>query len=154
VNYEIKQFAATPELIAAVNARVPRGRVGQYFGASLDKVWQFLRQNPGLRTDGHNYFLYYHSESDAQFVSVDFGVQVIRSFDNDGDVRCVMTPEGEAVSVVHRGPYDQLHAAHTFIHDWCRNNNRMIGDFSWELYGDWNNDVSKLETTVVYLLQS
>jgi len=153
MKYEIKSFIAKAEFIAAVHARVPRGRVGQYFGASLDKVWQFLRRNPGLRTDGHNFFLYHHVGCDAQFLSIDFGVQVVRSFEQQQDVCCVTTPAGEAVMALHRGSYDKLPAAHTAIHDWCRDNNRIIGDFSWEVYGDWNNDTSKLETTVVYLLR-
>src|SRR5690242_2240413 len=124
MNYEIKLFTATPELIAAVHARVPRGRVGQYFRVSLDKVWNFLRKNPGLRTDGHNFFLYHHAACDAQFLSVDFGVQIERSFEQEEDVRCVTTPAGEAVMALHRGPYDKLSVAHTFIHDWCRDNKR------------------------------
>ncbi|HEX2585305.1 MAG TPA: hypothetical protein VHL14_09235, partial [Steroidobacteraceae bacterium] len=79
MNYELELIATTPELIAAVHARVPRGKVGQYFGPSLDRVWQFLRKHPDLRTNGHNFFLYRHTECDAQSLSIDFGVQVVRS---------------------------------------------------------------------------
>lgn len=86
-------------------------------------------------------------------LSVDFGVQIVRSFERKDEVHCVTTPAGEAVMTLHRGPYDKLLAAHAAIHEWCRNNNKSTGDFSWEIYGDWNDDASKLETTVVYLLR-
>jgi effector-binding domain-containing protein len=171
VEYEIKTYKAEPQLIAAVRARVPRGGVAQAYRESLDKVWAFLRKHPGLRTDGHNLFLYHHeaaksggaksgaaeyeaakSDANSGFMTVDFGVQVVRHFDQEGDVRPVGTPGGEVVTMVHRGPYDRLSSAHTAIDDWCRRNGKRIGAFSWEIYGDWTDDPNKLETTVVYLL--
>jgi len=152
MEYEIKTTKAFPQLIAAVRARVPRGGVPQAFRDSLDKVWAFLRSHPGLRTDGHNLFLYHHEAAESGFITVDFGVQVVRQFEQEFDVRCVETPGGEVVTTLHRGPYDRLSGAHTAIHDWCRRNGKRIGGFSWEIYGDWTDDPNKLETTVVYLL--
>jgi effector-binding domain-containing protein len=162
MEYEIKTTKASSQLIAAVRARVPRGGVGQAYRNSLDKVWVFLRRHRGLRTDGHNLFLYHHQTAEYEaaedeggesgFMTVDFGVQVVRQFEQESDVRCVETPGGEVVTTLHRGPYDKLSGAHTSIHDWCRKNGRRIGGFSWEIYGDWTDDPNKLETTVVYLL--
>jgi effector-binding domain-containing protein len=154
MEYEIKTTKASPQLIAAVRARVPRGGVAQAYRDSLDKVWAFLRSHPGLRTDGHNLFLYHHEGAESGFVTVDFGVQVVRQFEQESDVRCVETPGGEVVTTLHCGPYDRLSGAHTTIHDWCRKNGKRIGGFSWEIYGDWTNDPNKLETTVVYLLHA
>lgn len=150
---EIRVVEVSAERIAAVRARVRRGTVGQAFRAPLDKVWDFLRRHPGLRNDGHNLFLYEHATSDATFLSVDFGVQVVSSFESEGEVRCLQTLSGEAASTVHRGPYEQLPAAHTALHQWCRQHGRRIGGFSWEIYGDWTSDPNQLETTIVYLLQ-
>ena len=157
MEYEIETAKASPQLIAAVRARVPRGGVAQAYRDSLDKVWAFLREHPGLRTDGHNLFLYHHEAAEYEaeesgFMTVDFGVQVVRQFEQEGHVRLVETPGGEVVSTVHRGHYDRLSGAHTAIHDWCRKNGKRIGGFSWEIYGDWTNDPNELETTVVYLL--
>jgi len=39
------------------------------------------------------------------------------------------------------------------IHAWRAANNRAFGGNSWEIYGDWSDDPSKLETTIVYLLK-
>lgn len=74
MRYEITTTEVSPQLIAAARARVARGTIGQVFGQSLDKVWEFLRRHPGLRNGGHNLFLYDHAGSDSEFLLVDFGV--------------------------------------------------------------------------------
>ena len=42
--------------------------------------------------------------------------------------------------------------AHDAVHAWRRANGRRIGAMSWEVYGDWTEDESKLETEIFYLL--
>ena len=85
-------------------------------------------------------------------MNIDFGVQVSSSFESVGDVQCVITPAGEVAQTIHVGPYDRLGDAHAAIHHWCKANQRPIGGASWEIYGHWNNDPAKLETTIRYLL--
>ena len=85
-------------------------------------------------------------------MNVDFGVEVVRSFTPSGEVREASTPAGEAAIAVHRGSYDQLHAAHDAIQKWVKSHDRTFAGQSWEIYGDWSNDPSNLETTVLYLL--
>jgi effector-binding domain-containing protein len=84
---------------------------------------------------------------------IDFGVEVTRRFEPEGEVRCVETPAGEAAVVVHQGPYGGLAKAHAALHAWCAANGRAIGAASLEVYGDWSDDPSKLETTIQYLLR-
>ena len=85
-------------------------------------------------------------------MNIDFGVQVVRPFEPEGDVRCTETPTGEVARTVHVGPYDLLGDAHNAIHAWCAATNRKIAQASWEIYGDWNDDPGLLETTIKYLL--
>ena len=139
--------------LAAVRRQVAIGGIGAAWRPALDKVWEFLRATPGLRTDGHNVFLYHHPERRDMPMDVDFGVEVVRAFEPEGEVRVVETPAGEAAVAVHVGPYDRMKEAHDAIHDWCAANNRAIGEKSWEIYGDWSEDPAKLETTIVYLLK-
>ena len=49
-----------PRKLAAVRREVALGAVGSAWGPALGKVWDFIRSQPGLRTDGHNIFLYHH----------------------------------------------------------------------------------------------
>jgi effector-binding domain-containing protein len=53
---------------------------------------------------------------------------------------------------VHRGPYEGLGSAHQVIWDWCAANGREMAGPRWEIYGDWYEDQSQLETEVYYLL--
>ena len=46
-----------PRKLAAVRREVAPGAVGSAWGPALNKVWELIRSQPGLRTDGHNVFL-------------------------------------------------------------------------------------------------
>ena len=152
MTYEVGIEKLAPRILAAVRRRVTIKDIGKEFKPALDKVWAFLRTHAGLRTDGHNIFLYHHDS--PAIMTVDFGVEVVRRFDREGDVECVTTPAGEAAVVVHRGPYDQMSAGHQALKQWCAANGRTIGNYSLEIYGDWSDDPEKVETTIQYLLRT
>lgn len=86
-------------------------------------------------------------------MDIDFGVQVVQSFSDDGEVTCTQTPAGDVVMTMHVGGYDKLGDAHNAIQSWRVATGRAFGGYSWEIYGDWTADTSKLETQVVYLLK-
>ena len=144
---------ATPLKLAAVRRQVAIGGVGTACRPALDKVWNFLRTNPGLRTDGHNVFLYHHHNNRDMPMDVDFGVEVVRAFEPEGEVHAIETPAGEAAVAAHAGSYDRIKETHDAIHAWSVTNHRAFAGKSWEIYGDWSDDPAKLETTIVYLLK-
>ena len=86
-------------------------------------------------------------------MTVDFGVEVTRSFEPAGEVLATETPAGEVAQAVHVGGYGTLSRTHEAIHEWCAENGRTIAGTSWEHYGDWSDDEEKLETSVAYLLK-
>jgi len=139
--------------LAAVRRQVKIGGVGAAWRPALDKVWEFLRANPGLRTDGHNVFLYHHPARRELPMDVDFGVEVVRAFEPEGEVHATETPAGEAAVAVHVGPYERMKETHDAIHAWRSANDRAFAGKSWEIYGDWSDDPAKLKTTIVYLLE-
>ena len=138
--------------LAAVTRHVPLGAIGRAWQPALDLVWAHLRANPGLRTDGHNVFLYHHPERRDAPMDVDFGVEVTRSFERAGEVGEIDTPAGEAAVATHVGPYDRLKGTHDAVHAWAAANDRDFAGTSMEVYGDWSNEPQQLETTVVYFL--
>ena len=138
--------------LAAVRRQVHIGQIASTWRPALDKVWYFLRQNPGLRTDGHNIFLYHHPDQPESPMDIDFGVEVTRAFPPSGEVGLVETPAGKVATAVHIGPYDQLGRAHDAIHAWVARYRMSFAGKSWEIYGDWSDDITKLETRVEYLL--
>lgn len=138
--------------LAAVRRRVAIGDVASAWRPALDQVWEFLRSQPGLHTEGHNVFLYHHPANSSEPMDVDFGVEVTRSFEPSGEVHETETPAGEVAMAVHVGPYDSLKETHGLIHAWSKAHQRQFAGRSWEIYGDWSDDPSKLETSVAYLL--
>ncbi len=139
--------------LAAVRRRVTIGGIGGAWRPALDQVWEFLRTQPGLRSDGHNVFLYHHPARRDLPMDVDFGVEVTRAFESSGEVYATETPAGMVALAVHAGSYDRLKETHKAIHAWREASNRAFAGKSWEIYGDWSDDPSKLETTIMYLLE-
>ena len=152
MNYQVVTKSVRAQPLAAVRRHLRIGDVGRAWKPALDLVWEFLRRNEDLRTDGHNCFLYHHPAHGEAAMVVDFGVQVIRSFQGAGEVICTQTPAGEVVMTTHIGSYGNLSNAQKAISSWCAASRRTLGDCSWEIYGDWTDDETKLETQVVYLL--
>jgi len=139
-------------MLAAVRRQVRISQISAVWRPALDQVWAFLRQHPGLRTDGHNVFLYHHPANQQLPMDVDFGVEVTRSFDREGEVSPAETPAGKVAATRHIGPYEKLGETHQAIHAWAATNNVTFAGKSWEVYGDWTEDTAKLETRVEYLL--
>jgi effector-binding domain-containing protein len=151
MSYQVGVESASARRFAAVRARCIASEVPRAFKGPLDKVWAFLKQHSELRPD-HNLFLYHHPAKRGDPMEVDFGVEVDRAFDSDGEVECRETPVSKVAVVVHRGPYSGMRAAHEALHAWCAANGHAIGSSSWEIYGDWDSDESKLETTIFYAI--
>lgn len=116
----------------------------------LDGVWAFLRQDD-LRADGHNVMVY---RNDPPRLDFEVGVQVTRSFEPAGAVVPSVLPTGRAAHAVHRGGYDGLGGAHDSVLRWCRANDQVTTGVRWEVYGDWADDPSKVQTDVYWLLQN
>jgi effector-binding domain-containing protein len=142
-----------PRKLAAVRREIAPGAVGSAWGAALGKVWEFIRSQPGLWTDGHNIFLYQHPKVAGAPMICDFGVEVSRGFEAVGEVYATETPGGEAAVAVHRGPYNRLTEAYNAIDRWIAANGRESAGWSWEIYGDPTPDPAHTETTVVHLLK-
>lgn len=146
-------MAVHPRKLAAVRCEVAPGAVKSAWGPALDKVWEFLRTETGLRTDGHNVFLYHHPTAPDAPILCDFGVEVTRIFESGGEVYPAQTPGGEAAVACHRGPYSNLSDAHESVRKWMAANGRESAGCSWEIYGDPTPDPADTETTIVYLLK-
>ena len=145
--------AVHPRHLAAVRREVAPGGVASAWKPALDKVWEFIRSRPELRTHGHNIFVYHHPTQSGAPILCDFGVEVTRTFEPAGEVYATETPEGEAAVAVHRGPYNRMNEAHDAIRKWMAMNRRDSAEHSWEIYGDPTPDPADTETTVVYLLK-
>ncbi len=152
MTYEVVTESVAARPIAAVHRSVRVGEVSKAWRPALDQVWAFLRQHEGLRTDGHNIFVYRHPTRPGEPIEVDFGVEGEGAFEGEGEVVFTHTPAGPVASTLHVGPYDMLAGAHDAIAAWHVANGRAVGPASWEIYGDPSEDPAKVEVRVIYLL--
>ena len=152
MTYEITSEVVAARPIAAVRRRVQVGQVSTAWKPALDQVWAFLGRHPGLRTDGHNIFVYHHPGGPAEPMEVDFGVEVTGAFEGEGDVALAQTPSGAVAWARHVGPYERLADANQAIEAWAAAHGHRLGGASWEIYGDPGDDPANPEVWVYYLL--
>jgi effector-binding domain-containing protein len=145
----VETVAAQP--IAAAAQRTTFKKISTEIGGLLSGPWTFVRQRPGLRTDGHNVAIYWEDRGAGD---IEAGIQVVEPFEGDTAVVCSATPAGIVARTVHFGPYSELGPAHEAVREWCRQNQREFAQPFWEIYGDWEDDPTKLRTDVLYLLKN
>ena len=124
-----------PRMLAAVRRQVAPGAVGSAWGPALGQVWDLIRSQSGLRTDGHNIFLYHPTQPGAPLLC-DFGVEVTRVFEPAGEVYATATPGGEAAVAVHRGPYHRMNETHNAIRKSMAAKRSEPAGYTWEIYVD------------------
>jgi effector-binding domain-containing protein len=152
MTYEITMGDVEARPLAPVRSSVRVGQVATAWRPALDRVWAFLQRHEGLRTDGHNIFVYHHPARPGEPMAIDFGVEVSRAFVSEDRIVFTHTPAGRVASTVHVGPPDQLGMANAAIEAWCRAHDRSLAGVSWEIYGDPGDDPAILEVQVFYLL--
>lgn len=145
MNYTIDVVEAEASQIAAVRAQWERSTLPSVIVSSVDQVYAFLAALPELAR-GCNVVIY-----DRPW-SILAGVEVTGAFEGDGNVTRSATPQGRAARTLHRGPYAEMGRANEAIQAWCREHNQKPTGITWEVYGDWSEDESKLTTEVFYQL--
>lgn len=150
MEYEITRRSVRSRHLAVVRERRRRTELGGRLIPLLDRVYAAVKSGEVVQS-GHNVFLYRDGAPDT--VTVEIGVEVASAFEDLGEVRHSTTPAGEVASTVHVGPYSTLGEAHDAIVGWCRERGLDRADVVWEVYGDWHEDESRLETEVYHLLR-
>ena len=148
--YEVSETNTTPRSLAGVRARVPMGRVAEYFGRCLDQVYAAAKTG-AILLDGQNIFVY-HPRPDGD-LDVAFCVGTGGPFNPIGSVEYITTPAGTAATTTHWGEYGGLRGAHDALQAWCKANQKTPAGPSWEVYGHWSNNPAELRTDIYYLLK-
>jgi effector-binding domain-containing protein len=146
VGYDVEVVTTTVRPTAVVCRATTWDEFPGLWKQLLDQVYAFLRTSD-VRQAGHNVMVYLDDVP-----NVEVGVEVMRSFGSPGPVVSSSLPVGEAAVAVHRGTYSGLDAAHRAVLSWCASHGRMPAGPRWEVYGDWEEDETQLETAVFYLL--
>jgi effector-binding domain-containing protein len=111
----------------------------------FDVVYAWLPES-GVEQVGHNYAVYDQFSRDGMRMQVGFPVS--RRFADGAQVKCVELPAGRAAHTRHQGAYSGLPEAHRRLNQWCAKQPLDLAGVSWEVYGDWEQDESRLVTDV------
>ncbi len=141
---EIIEVRAQPIAVIALRAR--QGELSRVVPAGCGEVWNYFHAS-GFKGGGRNIAVYLDGK-----INLEVGAEVTLPFAGNERIRLSSTPAGVAAHAVHLGPYDRLHEAHEAILSWCRTRDRSSAAPSWEVYGHWTDDVTKLRTDVYYLV--
>ena len=76
------------------------------------------------------------------------GFPVSGRFADTAQVKCVELAAGRAAHTRHRGAYSGLPEANDRLHEWCVQQALHLAGVSWEVYGDWHEDESRLVTDI------
>lgn len=134
-----------PRPLAAVRATYERPELSTVLIASLDKVYAFLNERQ-IGGRGCNVVIY---DGAGSMIA---GVEMATAFQPGGDVVLAATPAGRVATATHVGPYREMMRTNDAIVAYCRESGLKLTGVSWEVYGDWDEDESKVLTDVFYLL--
>jgi len=134
--------------VAVVRGQATQAALPRVIPAVCGEVWEYARA-ARLSTPGRHVAIYLDRR-----ISFECGVEVGAPFADSDRVVCSSTPSGSAASVTLIGPYSGLAAAHQKLLDWSRETGRAFAGPSWEVYGHWTDDPTRLRTDIYYLLSA
>ena len=135
-----------PKTSAVVRRVASQDQLSKVIPEGCGEVWTFIRES-AIPHYGLNLALYLDGA-----IHLECGVLVARTFTDSGSVVCSSTPGGQVATAALIGPYHRLGETHQAILDWCIAQGHTLAGPSWEIYGHWDDDPSKLRTDVFYLL--
>jgi len=142
--------SVSPVLLAVTQAEFFRSEIASKIRGMFDIVYAWLK-NADVRQVGHNYAIY--DTGVSRDLRVQAGFPVSARFAAVDSVRCIELPAGRAAHVTHVGSYADLPVSYRALTDWCSRASLKLGGQSWEVYGDWHDDPSKLTTDIYFRLR-
>jgi effector-binding domain-containing protein len=145
---EIERVTTLARPTAVVRGETTQPEIPKKLIEFLDEVYAAAKSG-AFTQDGQNIAVY---GVNANPFPMEAGIEVAPGFTEPaGRVVPSTLPAGEAVRAVHVGPYQELRRTYEAVQAWARNEGVALG-VCWEVYGDWEEDESKLTTEVFHLI--
>lgn len=153
MKYEFRVLQVPERPLMAIHEQARGGPdLSQKIIAGSKLIWPYLRSNQA--ETGHNVVVYRNYDRDAGVMTIDVAVQIAAAgLAGDGKIVPSSTPGGLVATTVHMGPYHELGNASSALHEFCKTHDHPIIGPTWEEYGDWSDDPSKLRTDVFVLIE-
>jgi hypothetical protein len=146
---KVSTFSAV--LLAVAQEDMPQSQIPFRIRGLFDAVYSWARSAP-VRQVGHNYAIYEKGVNADLLVRAGFPVS--GPFPDFGPVKCLELCGGGVAHITHVGPYTELRRSYAALEGWCHKQGITLGGQSWEVYGDWQEDQSKLETEIYFRLRA
>lgn len=124
----IEVYTRWPDLIATIRS-------------TYDRLYKPGALAPG---HGHNFILYSNETKEGATVLI--GVLDREPGGADPDVKAVHVPGGRVITAPHWGDYGQMRQTYDVLHAEVAARGLRRIPISLEVYGDWNDDLSKVRT--------
>jgi effector-binding domain-containing protein len=150
---DIEIETARPNSILVVNRSATFEQLPTVIPETCGVVWDRLRA-AGITENGRNVTVYVGNANAA--IDMQIGVEVdgeaCRKIEWSEGMYVTSTPIGDVAHAVYMGDYADLYLVHRSIAEWSNEVGRALAGPSWEVYGHWSDDPTKLRTDVYYLL--
>ena len=152
MEYDVRlETIADVRPLAVVRLRARQAELSRVVPGACGIVWNALKAQR-VKGAGRHVAIYLDGQ-----INLEVGVEMNAPFAGHGEVVGSSIPRGLVASCAHLGPYGNLHGAHQAIRDWCARHGHALAGPNWEIYGhwldEWNQDPSKIQTDVFYLLK-
>ena len=130
-------------VLAAVGIAKDHSEIPTLIPQLLDRAWAQIR-GTNVEGAGQNDVIYRNGGSQLTAV-----VQVPDDTpEPPAPLVLAGIPAGRAVHVRHVGPYSKIPESVRRMFAWCAENGHTVVEPTWEVYGDWVEDESKLVTDI------
>jgi effector-binding domain-containing protein len=136
-----------PVTLAVAEAFVRQADIPSRIVGMFDEVYAWLRESD-VKQVGHNHAVY--DRFSANGMRMRAGFPVSKRFVDGERIKCLQLAACRAAHVTLVGPYSGISDAHTRLNAWCMQRKHALKGMSWEVYGDWVEDQSKLVTDIFF----
>lgn len=130
------------QLAMSVRHEVPPGDAGSAVVDAFSAVGRYLK-DVGGRPVGETYARFFRIGGDA--VNVEVGFTVLELLPPEGPVQASELPACQAITTIHRGPYERLPDAVAALEEWMQVHGRTAAGPFWEVYLNGPPDVTEPE---------
>ena len=126
---EIRRLEAQP--MVSIRTSCQAAEIGGTLAEILPEVFRYVRKHNVFPSGPP--FTRYHG-FDADKVDIEGGMPVSAPLEGEGRITAGELPGGEVVTTIHKGPYEELPAAHDALDNWIAKNDRESAGAQWESY--------------------
>lgn len=133
VSYRIEKVTLQPADGLAIRATLPVGQLPEFFGQALTEMAAWITSQAGEAAFGGPPFARYYSVDPAA-IDVEAIFPLTQAVPGSGRMQAVLLDGGDAVQVLHVGPYDQMEPAYEAVQAWLRDTGHLATEPPREVY--------------------